>query len=196
MWTFLKVRLKLKGIDNFPTEWVLKIDSEEKLNEYLLSIMPKRVKDSIDDMKRIAGEKLAGRFDHSRNTLTWASDIIAKCTGYGIMPSLMILLDETENNQRKILKDGNIIYIKCQGSYSHNTPDGKLYEILKTQEKETLEFPDLEPRFLQWPNGTHWYVKFGEIDLEWRNKSKWDTKKEAEKAVTDYLENKTGNNRW
>ena len=182
MWTFLKVRLK--RFENFPTEWVLKIDSEKKLDEYLTAVMPKRVKDSLEDM--IAFK--SGRMDHSANQITYNAQNI---NPDNVLQGMLTFIHDGETTQRRIIRDGNILYVKCQGSFSHNNLTETLYEVLETVEKEDLVFPDLQPRYLQWPNGKHWYVKFGEKDFVVYGKQKWDTRAEAEAAVARHIEKTT-----
>lgn len=45
-----------------------------------------------------------------------------------------------------------------------------------------------EVRYLQWPNGKHWYAKIGNDDVvDAQGNQKWSTKKEAEKAAEWFL---------
>lgn len=192
MWTFCNVRLK--KFENFPTEWVLKITSIEELIAYHTITAPPRVEAAFEDA--IAYSKILDKKDHSRNTYCWVSDIMSKCTGDSWVGSLIKLTSAMEANQKSVLLKGDILYIKFNGSYSHNTQDESHYKVLETKTSDVLEFPNLTPRFIQWPNGKHWYLKMGEKDVVVHGKQKWDTRQEAEKALKEFVADGYSMRRW
>ena len=82
-------------------------------------------------------------------------------------------------------KHGKIL-INSNGGYCQLIKDH--HEITKIKEKEFLDFPDqeLNIRFIQWKEGSHWYVKIGNIDVVVDGNQKWNTKAEAEQALERY----------
>jgi hypothetical protein len=187
-WKFLKVRLK--KFENFPSEWVLKIETHEELDEYIKTTCPKRFQNTIQDALKCT------KYDHSRNMLTAVSNTVSMTNKTSWLKGFFQLVNDWEMGWRKVIDDGKIIYMKPNGSYAPETKDGQLYEILKIKENDEYKWPQLEPRFSQWPGGIHWYVKFGEEDFEWEGKQKWDSLKAAEDAYNNFVGKNFENNKW
>jgi hypothetical protein len=69
-------------------------------------------------------------------------------------------------------------------------PPRETHKIIQEKESEELVFPEGgKARFLQWPNGHHWYVKIGDVDVKVDGEMKWDTKEKAEEAYQKFLNN-------
>jgi hypothetical protein len=75
------------------------------------------------------------------------------------------------------------IYVNKNGGWMSLTRTTEILNI------ESVYWPDSieEPRFLQWGCGKHWYVKIGDLDIEWLGKSKWDSLSEAKNAATEWI---------
>jgi len=50
------------------------------------------------------------------------------------------------------------------------------------------ESDKIQPRFIQWQGGKHWYVKIGNQDIEVDGQQKWNTKQAAEEAYKKWLD--------
>ncbi len=180
MWTFLNVRLK--GFKGFPTEWMLKVTSLDQLLAYHMATTPNRIAAAFAD-----GIKVREGRAHISNSLNILADMRAQRTGRSWVESLVNIRDEVQGNQQKLLIQGYILLIRSIGSYSFDNPDWTHYDVLETKQSEDMIWPKLEPRFLQWPGGSHWYAKVGDLDIEWNDKAKWDTRAEAERAAAKFL---------
>ena len=77
-----------------------------------------------------------------------------------------------------------------QFGYTENNP---YYEIVEHVYSETLEYPSDKPtfdnvKFIQWPDGKHWYAKIGHEDIVDENENqKWNSRIDAEKAAYWYI---------
>lgn len=182
-WTFVNIRLK--KFPTMPTEWVLKISGEWELMEYMRETTDTRVAAAVTDFREVK----AGRA-HVGNVLNYMADMRAQNKGFSFAQGLVDVLDEVWHNRLAMLKEGKVLYIKGSGGYSYDTVPGTFYDVLGEQGSEELHFPNLEVRYLQWPNGTHWYAKIGDVDIEWKGKQKWDTKADAEYAVRQWKRSK------
>ena len=103
---------------------------------------------------------------------------------------------ECSQNRIKEVLSGKEIYLANgvkQFGYSNKSSD--IYEIVETIEKDSLEYPDQvklkleDARYIQWPGGEHWYVKFGSTDVVVDGKQKWNSKLEAEEAAKKFYDN-------
>lgn len=72
-----------------------------------------------------------------------------------------------------------------------------LIEVVQYEDecwKDSLEYPepevytDKDIRYIQWKDGSHWYVKIGKYDVVDENgNQKWNTRNEAINAAYNYL---------
>jgi hypothetical protein len=86
------------------------------------------------------------------------------------------------------LMEGMQCALRNHGTLLINGAGGWFFPIETTvidaeQEVADWVLPDQSFRIIQWPNGTHFYVKQGEIDIVVDGKQKWDTRYEAERAI-------------
>ena len=92
-----------------------------------------------------------------------------------------VLLD----SKREALDDGKHVIINPNGSYA--TLCGDFFYIIDEMESDTWPVLTGKARYIQWANGKHWYAKIGDLDVVVDGDQKWDSKKEAEKAVAKYM---------
>lgn len=77
-----------------------------------------------------------------------------------------------------------------QFGYTESNP---YYEIVEHVYSDTLEYPFDKPtfdkvKFIQWPDGKHWYAKIGHDDIVDENgNQKWNSRIDAEKAAYLYI---------
>ncbi len=173
-WTFCKIRLK--KFPNMATEWCLQITSEIDLLAYMAATNNSRIHNAVVDFG-----KVKDNIAHSTNALAHTATLRGEIHGQSFAEALAGLLDEVYVNRIRLLNDGNVLYIKASGGYSFDKDDN-LYDVLEEMKKDELHFPEFDVRYIQWPNGTHFYAKIGDVDIEWEGKQKWDTKEDAEKA--------------
>lgn len=127
-----------------------------------------------------------------------------------IMPTPMKELDIQNRNLIYMLNIGDIFETK---DYRGNTIKGEIVAIDNYYKrsiydshtgiitwKDSLEYPepevytDKDIRYIQWKDGSHWYVKIGKYDVVDENgNQKWNTRNEAINAAYNYLKelNKT-----
>lgn len=84
------------------------------------------------------------------------------------------------------LEEHGRVFINDTGGYFFPIPE---MEITGETEISEWVFPTASIRVFQWPNGTHWYAKIGDLDVVDRyDKQKWDTKEEAQRHA-DWFRN-------
>lgn len=182
-YTFCNIRLK--KFPSMATEWVLRITNESQLLDYMEKTTETRVWEAVTDFKQVKAGQI-----HTANALSMVCDVRGSARGESFAQALVGVLDDVYHNRLKLLNEGNVIYIKASGGYSYDSLELGLYEILETRELDSLEFPTIDVRYIQWPNGTHVYAKIGDVDVEWDGKCKWDTMTEAEEAVRQWKRNR------
>lgn len=81
------------------------------------------------------------------------------------------------------------ILINAYGSFC-GLDDG-YHEIIDEREGSYDEWPGIdikqEAKYMQWEGGKHWYAKIGPLDVVVDGRQKWNTKRQAEKAVRRFL---------
>lgn len=175
-WTFCNIRLK--KFPTMATEWVLRIDQTPQLWEHELATGKSKAELAFHDEI-----KVTNRESHYVNMTAMVAHTRAECRGTSWVKAYGDMVAEVSSNQMKLLAEGNILYLKASGGYSYDSPNRDFYDVLETKESEELIYPQMAVRYIQWPNGNHWYAKAGERDIEWDGKQKWDTREAAEKAV-------------
>lgn len=102
---------------------------------------------------------------------TWASSL------KNHPASLVGLIGKLDEKRTNAILSSLPIYMNMNGGWM--TCDG-CFEVESTVSKS---WPgELNPRFLKWEFGSHWYVKLGCMDIEIDGNFKWDTIEEAKSA--------------
>ena len=179
-WNFCNIRLKGFG-PTFPSEWCLRITTEDELEEYIRKTNGSRIHRAMKN----GGEVLRG-VAHFNNGLAMVAEARARNMESSFVLGLVNVLDQVFEQQMRLLAQGNILYMKASGGYSFDDEEGSRYELLQIKEDKEIAFPFTEVRYISWPGGKHVYAKAGDVDIEWEGKQKWDTQQEAEKAVKDW----------
>jgi len=77
-----------------------------------------------------------------------------------------------------------------QFGYTESNPH---YEIVEHVYSDKLEYPSYKPtfdnvKFIQWPDGKHWYAKIGHEDIVDKDRNqKWESRVDAEAAAYWYI---------
>lgn len=98
---------------------------------------------------------------------------------------------ETINSRLQLFDRGCVQYLS-DGLTSFSPKDNIEYD--DECWKDTLEYPEPEHytendiRYIQWKDGSHWYVKIGKYDVVDENgNQKWNTRNEAINAAYSFL---------
>ena len=182
-YTFCKIRLK--KFPSMPTEWCLRITDEWQLIDYVDKTTDTRVHEAFSDFREVGL-----KHSHSANALSYTATIRGEARGESYAMAMVGILDDVYKNRVKLLNEGKVLYIKASGGYSYDSEEIGFYDVLETKVLDNLEFPQIDVRYITWPNGTHVYAKIGDVDIEWDEKSKWETMTEAEEAVRQWKRSK------
>ena len=180
-WIFHKV--KLRKFKDFPGEWVLQINASTQLLDYWMITYPAVVQSAFMDHIKTITKKC-----HYTDRTAYVVDMRAQFGEISFVESLVGFMEDIFNGMEKILQDGQVLYIRAVGSYTFDTPDQKLYEILETKKLTELIFPTMdELKIMKWPQGNHWYATIGKVDIVVDGKMKWDSYTEAKRAAKKFI---------
>lgn len=122
-----------------------------------------------------------GANGHARNG--WYLATLAAITG-NLLKAAGKINTERLNGMMNAIALYGTIFINRNGGYFYACSTMRVSDTHHTDE---WILPGTEVRFLQWPNGQHWYAKIGDLDVEWCGRGKWDTKEEAAYAAERFL---------
>lgn len=178
-WTFCKI--KLKKFEDFPKEWVLRIDNKKDLLNYWMQTQPTVVRDSFDDL-------MMHPKGHFTNTVTHTVALRAEISEVSFVESLITFMDDVYKGMIKCLNANYTLYIRSCGSYTMDTVDSKSYAILETEKSDKLIFPTTEDKLkiFKWPQGKHWYATIGNVKVN--GKQKWNSYDAADNAAKKFLD--------
>lgn len=186
--TFVKIRRSAMEYG-----FMLKIDSDAEMLEYVSTSMSNRFRRGFADcfQSKDLG-KLVGVEGGGHCTTELGHRLARLCELEGKNRSLiqitMDLHDRALLAQVRLLHAAGTIYINKNGGFFGHDED---VEVLETRDMETFVFPSDDVRITQWPNGTHWYARIGDVDVrDCIGEMKWDTRKQAERAVEWFRQNK------
>ena len=167
---YLFRQIRLKKFPHHMGEWVLVISNGWQLMDYTEKTNTTRVHAAMT-----SGTEVLAGLRHHTNALAILSEYRARNIESSFAMGMVSILDQVFENRMNLLEKGKTLYIKSSGGYSFENPEGDLYDVLAEKTLDELHFPYEEVRFIKWPNGTHVYAKIGDVDIEWKGKSKWDT---------------------
>ena len=175
-------------------------------------LKPESVQDIIDHFKKICGREFKEGFEDFRdNTKVIKSSIDGKPTlysmnhtssvwrmavqhcameikGIGWLEAASELEKKTFTDRIEMFNKGRAIYLR-DGLPYYCAIEHPKYDEEKWS--ETLEYPYEfqyeDVRFIQWPDGRHWYAKCGSIDIVDRyGHQKWNDKSYAQKIAKEW----------
>lgn len=112
---------------------------------------------------------------------------LAELSGISLIDALTNMNESLGKGMAKVLDEQGRLFINDLGGYFGYVDGIETYE---TKEIDVWALPGQEPRFIQWPDGAHYYAKIGDEDVVVDGKQKWDTLKEAKVAAEKYLKGK------
>lgn len=125
---------------------------------------------------------LEGKADHSNTLLGPAASFLMKLRGDSLVGVLGSLMASKSRVMDLAIEAYGFIYVNINGGWQ--TPSSYL-TILR--EVQSLKWPDIEPRYLRWPNGKHYYIKVGDQEVVVDGQSKWNTIESAKMAYAKWI---------
>jgi hypothetical protein len=112
---------------------------------------------------------------------------LAEIWGLDLITALSRFQEDIGRGMDEVLRDQKRLFVNSVGGYFGYSD---ILDISETREIDVWALPGVEPRFLQWPGGKHWYAKIGDEDIVIDGKQKWDTRVQAEAAAKTYMRGK------
>lgn len=194
------VRFKNKATGEEYKEWYLATRSCEQVIEHSEKVFKPFMQAGFDDRSSQSIQTIftnAFRV-HPTTPAAMAIDAITHLKYGSYAPMALfetannLYLECSQNRIKEVLNGKEIYLANSVKQFGYSSKSNDLYEIAETIEKDTLEYPDQvkfkleDARYIQWPGGEHWYVKFGNIDVVVDGKQKWNSRLEAEEATRKF----------
>jgi len=172
----------------FQGTWYLKPETVQDIIDHFKKICGREFKDGIEDYfdnvvvlpnHPISGKPYLWSKNHSSSVWRNAVELEIHTKGNTFLQSAVALENRTLQDRLRFYLEGRFIYLRDGLPYYIGTEipeyDDEVWSEELTYPYE-LNYDDV--RFLQWPNGIHWYAKIGNIDIvdrhgnqKWRDKS-------------------------
>ena len=157
----------------FNNTWYLKPEKLEDVTEHFKKFCGREFKEGFEDFrdnvsvkKDYNGEKYLYSKNHSSSLWRYAVEMTMQFGGESWLNAANSLEEQTYKNRIERFLEGKPIFLTDGLPYF---PPKEWPEYDEEVWKDELEFPyeyNYEDcRFLQWPDGRHWYVKIGNIDI-------------------------------
>ena len=157
----------------FNNTWYLKPEKLEDVIEHFKKFCGREFKEGFEDFrdnvsvkKDYNGEKYLYSKNHSSSLWRYAVEMTMQFGGESWLNAANSLEEQTYKNRIERFLEGKPIFLTDGLPYY---PPKEWPEYDEEVWKDELEFPyeyNYENcRFLQWPDGRHWYVKIGNIDI-------------------------------
>jgi len=193
--TYCKVTCKHPQIEK-PMEygWMLKVSSSEALMDYVTTDTSMR--SAFQDARQ--SKDFNSKGGHCGTDLGQTLVSLCKVTGDSLVGTMGTLAQYAMHAKLKVLQRVGCLYINEVGGF-FPTMEG-VEELKKATYKgnphkgfwaikDNEDIVTSKARYMQWTNGSHWYAKIGNADVIVDGDQKWDSKKEAQKAVKKFKEN-------
>lgn len=205
------VRFKNKANGEEYKEWYFVARSYEQAIEHSEKVLKPLMQTGFDDRASQSIEAIFrhgtpnGIRVHATSPTAVAIDAITHLKYGSYAPMALfetannLYLEVSQNRIKEVLNGEEIYLANGVRQFGYSSKSNDIYEIVETIEKDTLEYPDQaklkleDARYIQWPGGEHWYVKFGSTDVVVDGKQKWNTKLEAEEAAKKFFNDKLCN---
>ena len=197
------VQFKIKGSDIPMSTWYFVARTPEDVIEHTKNVFQPEMQKGLDEILEMVVKALKffkdpnpHRISHSRSIAGHAIEMETR-TKYEF--SIGAFFNSANDLYSKVVKQRLLDVEKMplyltDGVVEFGYMDGNtMYEIRSRVFVDEFKFPEEEPllknvRFIQWPNGSHWYAKIGKHDIvDCNGNQKWNTRAEAEKAATDFI---------
>jgi hypothetical protein len=165
--------------------WWLKIDSTEKLGNYMLKT-EKMYGDCMEEYMRYAlhsDDKEGGRIKLS-NRLQ-AITMFGEQRHLTIIDAIIQFRMCVFSQMCEAIREFGYIVINKAGGYHHGP-----IEYSQFVHRKTFTWPDFKEtdiRISQFPGGEHYYVRIGDMEVHEGNEIKWNTREEAMAVAKRYI---------
>ena len=157
----------------FNNTWYLKPEKLEDVIEHFKKFCGREFKEGFEDFRNNVSikkdyncEKYLYSKNHSSSLWRYAVEMTMQFGGESWLNAANSLEEQTYKNRIERFLEGKPIFLTDGLPYF---PPKEWPEYDEEVWKDELEFPyeyNYEDcRFIQWPNGRHWYVKIGNIDI-------------------------------
>ena len=182
----------------FNHTWYLKPESVQDIVDHFNKICGREFKEGFEDFKDntvlkkdpITGGPMLYSLNHTSSVWRMAVQHCAMdIKGIGWLEAATELEQKTFSDRVEMFNKGRAIYLRDGLPYycslEHpNYDEEKWSEIL---EYPYGEFKYDDVRFIQWPDGRHWYAKCGKIDIvDKYGRQKWSDKSYAQKVAKEW----------
>ena len=173
----------------FNDTWYLKPESVQDIIDHFNKICGREIKQGFNDFAdnvQFIKDKDGNVIDttsrnHTTSIWRYAVETSMKAKGNSWLNSANELENRTFQDRLKLFQAGRPIYFTDGLPYYVGNEHPKYDEEKWSEElKYPYKFDFDQVRYIQWPNGRHWYAKIGNIDIvdKWGNQ-KWNDKYHA-----------------
>ena len=168
----------------FNKTWYLKPECEQDIIDHFNKICGREFKEGFEDFRdntkvRVdsKGNKYLDSLNHTSSRWRLAVEMIMNINGGSWVETACSLEDKTYKDRINRFNSGKPIYLMNSLAYSPFIEHPKYDEEKWVEELVyPFEYNYDEVRFIKWPEGRHWYVKIGNIDIcdKWGNYKFYD----------------------
>lgn len=171
--------------------WWLKIDSADKLGDYHIKTQSVFGDCVVDYMHNKEEFDKTGDYRMFKNPRTYPILLFGERRKLAILDAIIQFRLELVSHQIDAIRENGYILINKAGGY-HSGPT----EYSQFVHRKTFTWPDFKEsdiRISQFPGGTHWYVRIGDMELHTGDEIKWNTKSDARMAALKYVAKENDN---
>lgn len=182
----------------FNHTWYLKPETEQDIVDHFKKICGREFKEGFEDYinnvivcKDRNGEKYLYSKNHSSSVWRNAVELCEmKLKGKTWLEGATSLEDRTFKDRIELFNKGRAIYLRDGLPYYCSLEHPKYEEEKWTEKLEyPYEFQYEDVRFIQWPDGRHWYAKCGNIDIvDKYGHQKWNDKSYAQEVAKKWCQ--------
>jgi len=175
---FVKVELSHPKIEKpLGQSWMIKMTDAETAMDYFLN-KDSTLAEAFFDVSKVAEAQARGVKCHLTNRLAYCVEAVQRDG-----ESWISAISRIHSKRMDAILRNLPVYVNRNGGWTPVGDGCKEIETLVASRWPT----DEEPRYIQWPNGTHWYAKVGANDVIVDGIQKWNSKAEAEAAYKEWL---------
>ena len=183
MWNFFLIRLK--QFTDFPAEWCVRITDISTLMLYIVETQPGMVRQAFLDQ----AERLQTGATHYGPGIGALVRIRCECMGQSVVEAICGIMEDRIVGMEKVIRSGDILYVRANGSYTMDKPDACMYDTLDYVQRTSLQWMwnRDKVRIAQWPGGQHWYASIDGVSISMRGRDKWNTYEGASQAMDEFF---------
>ena len=165
--------------------WWLKIDNVNDLVYYHYVTNNRYARTISDYIRNEPQYKNTGRPESFEYALTYAIVQYAEQNNLTIIDAAMQFRLKVASEQLEAIHKYGYIVINPKGGYHPGPIDHSQFVRRKTFTYPNFKESDI--RIIQFPNGTHFYVYIGEMELRQDDQTKWMSESDARIAAMKYI---------